>query len=267
MIVTKKFVVINLPKTGSTFVRKCISQASQVSSRSNALSRLAVRIQRKFFPSYRTLLFPEVTDSKSIRYNQLTEHGKVFQIPSKHRRKQIVSVYRNHYERYVSLFEYRDWIKAPWLPNEILKGKFPHYPDISFSEYVDLMLTNSPFADDSYLKQDYGLGPLSIQFVMFYSKSPFKMFSGDLTRDQFLSSIKEDLKSISFLKFESLNQSLYTFLLNHDYSQKSIHFILESEKINQSVKNTKKHMDYFNSELLNRIDEREWLFRELDLIK
>ena len=97
MIITDQFVMLNFPKTGSTFVRNVLKQIHEELTFSSS-DRLLMGLGLKKKPYYENLWLPRIRNT--YREQVQDEHGIYSQIPERHRGKTIVSVKRDLFERY-----------------------------------------------------------------------------------------------------------------------------------------------------------------------
>lgn len=80
MIITKDIVFLNLPKTGSTFVRKTIKELYNKRIENNILLRIGLRLKLLKHP-YRELILPNLLLKKGLtEYSD--QHGHYTQIPN-----------------------------------------------------------------------------------------------------------------------------------------------------------------------------------------
>lgn len=252
MIITDKFVMINFPKTGSTFVRNTLKK---IHSDYSAQEKIMFKLGIKKKPYFENLWLPNIR-TISFRKNKNDEHGIASQIPEKHRKKKIVSIKRDVFERYISAYEYGDWKVAPWMEINDIKKKFPSYPNLTFSEYVHFLNENNPLEKHPRINKKLFIGAMSSQFLLFFSKKPFNVLSNFETESNFSTELVDHLHSVHFLKQSNLNNELYEFLLEQGYSKHKISFIKEAEKSNVSSK--KKCFDeYYDSSLKEYILEKE----------
>lgn len=233
MIITDNFVVLNLPKTGSTFVRDSLKEIHS-SSQSNRgiLAKLISRSKSKRNPVFEELVLPKILKAEASMPPD--QHGLYWQIPPQHKHKSVVSVVRNPYERLASQYRFQWWKQYPPLPKNLLEIHFPHFPDISFSDYIELrqIALRRNRGQDNRLKVD--LGHQTVQFIQMFFKDPFQTLreidDRYINSDQFIS----DMPEIVFLRTEHLNQDLFNFLAKQQYRRQDIEFILSSPKVNVS---------------------------------
>ena len=203
MILTNDFVVINYPKTGSTYMRECIKRIYEEPSLKNRLLR-----KKKVF---KELLLPKLYGVKGSRYKD--QHGVVRQIPKAYKAFPIVTVIRNPLNRTVSSYHYEWWKRHPIYEVSKIEELFPTFPEIGLMDFMKMH--NHPDLTPDNLLKEYtnDLGYLTRLFLVFYSNDPIasakKLVS---TKCSILDVI---VPNIHFLKQEQLEQDLTTYIENH----------------------------------------------------
>ena len=147
MLITDDFVVINFPKTGSTYVRNRIKEVYQNLKFYHRKGKLI------------ELLLPNIRTKSGINNKIVSQHGIYAQIPDKFEKREVISVVRNPYERLYSLYTFKWWAKIPSWDINLAKEKYRKYPDITFNEFVDLFYTEgkNDFLFSEKLKTDIGI--------------------------------------------------------------------------------------------------------------
>ncbi|MFB6305498.1 MAG: hypothetical protein ABEH43_00640, partial [Flavobacteriales bacterium] len=84
MIVTDKFVMLNFPKTGSTFVRKVLKA---IAKEDRTKGRYSLGLRKPTFKEFEILKHPNIRVNNH-RYGILDEHGVYDQIPEEHKEKE-----------------------------------------------------------------------------------------------------------------------------------------------------------------------------------
>lgn len=279
MIITDKFVVLNFPKTGSSFVRamlkrvhnydegwfnpilhKAIRRFRYGSLPNRALQRLDTLVNREMSE----LIVPNVY-VKHMGYQQ-GQHGRYSQIPEEHRHKTIVSVVRNPFTRYISVYLYGYW-KRRYLQlySERLKKDMPNFPDLSFSEYYNMI---------HFYKQDLrlrdivpkiDLGVSTIQFIRFYFSESERVLNE--IDDEYIRSgtYQDDMAQIVFLRQENLNEELFQFLLTMGYPEEDIQFIKEAGRVNVSERRSDQQSldSFYTQDLVQTVLQRDRLLFEI----
>lgn len=203
MILTNDFVLINYPKTGSTFIRECIK----------ALYRKQSFLNNLFYKSevFEELMLPKLYGNFSSGYKD--QHGVVRQIPKAHENKPIITVVRNPIERVVSSFHYGWWKKYPMYELSKLEATYPSYPDLDLLTFAK-MLNNAELTPENLLPQFADqFGYNTRLFLIFYSDDP------EASAQKLISSkcsIKEVIRqNVHFLKQEHLEQDLAQYIKQH----------------------------------------------------
>ncbi len=228
MLVTKNFIILNLPKTGSTFVREVVN----LIYRDRISKRILFKLEEKFFgPLCYELNMPHL-----IYDNYTDQHGAYFQIPKNLLNRKIVSVIRSPYSRFFSQYKYGWWKNNFVLDKDILNEKFPSFPDLSIDEYIHMRILETNKLKMTYkIPKDLNIGDMTIQFIYMFFKNPPKIFS-KLNEDYFLSNeFKNDIANIEFLNNENLNFELADFLSKQGFSKVECEFARNYKKVNESV--------------------------------
>ena len=262
MLVSEDFIMISLPKTGSSFVRSVIKK---VHSNMKKDMRYVFSTNRKDLKLKEIYLENVRTDYKVSDKNQ---HGTYSQIPknllSGHR--EVVSAVRSPIEAYLSryFFQSYKWV-AKHNPDfdKLMKGKLPLFPEVSFEDYMfTITSTLTKVGLNRYnVSENLNLGLLSFQFIQFFSFDPQKFLT-----DLEISSVKTieldtHFPNIYFLFNETLSQDIYNYLKQKGYSERHIGFIQNEDKINVTER-TKAKEDILNSNILNyMLEKEELLFR------
>jgi hypothetical protein len=238
MLITRKFVMINFPKTGSTFARKVLLRVHEPSPMQRWLLRTGLAkpgleelLMRKFF----------FTEAEAKSKPNIDQHGTYSQLPERHRNKVVMSVARDPEERLFSAYEFRAWERKPFPSMELLMGRYPRFPKLSFEEYFEMnQVFSAPFAQPPGMQVH--IGPMTTQFIRFYARDPLKTIlslreNTDLRRDWDL-----HFPKITFLHTEDLNNELHDFLLKMGYAPKEIAFIREEGKVNATPRSRKEYL-------------------------
>lgn len=257
MIVTDRFVMLNFPKTGSTFAREMINILYE-----KKYGIFPYSILKRFrYPRYFDLTLPAL--DKSVDRND--QHGRYCQIPKKHRHKEIISITRNPFSRYVSLYLFRWWENHLYAPREQLKSIWPHFPDLSFAEFYDMLHkfgTRNSLGD---LVPKLDIGSHSTQFIQFYFLNPEETLRNIdeeyILKQKYLS----DKANITFIHQENLHIELYDVLIKLGYREKMLRHIKNAAKINVTEKThfQKKVSNFYTPEIIRKIEKRDKLIFNL----
>ncbi len=200
MIATEDFVYIHMPKTGGTFVAAVLEEL------------------------YRTLGEPLVNCDR---------HGTCSSIPAAHRQKRIIATVRNPLDRYVSQYRFGWWRIHPerYCGEQEMRRMFPHYPELSFAEFVDLADCKFMTWPNPHLLGEARLGWHTEQFVRFFFKNPERLFSqidaSYLERARFHS----DMYPVHFLHTENLNAELHQWLVDLGKDPAAVAWVLQAPRV------------------------------------
>lgn len=258
MIITERFVMLNLPRSGSSFARQVIKQAhwhhppslsQRIAARLGAPPRMLKDLLMKpihFNPAY------------NERAKEVA-HGAYNQIPEEHRRKAIVTVLREPLSRLVSLYEFRAWAKDPRPSESMVRALHPRFPDLTFEEWYRLgMGPGYSAAAPPGMRTD--AGPLTLQFIRMYARDPLRtalaLHDGlDLRREY-----RDHFPRITYLRSERLTVDLPRFLLRHGYSRASLRFVQHKQRENRTGRTQQR---YFTPAMAAEIRHRERFFYQL----
>ncbi|MBV8201682.1 MAG: sulfotransferase family 2 domain-containing protein [Acidobacteria bacterium] len=205
MVITPDFVFIHLTKTGGTYVEAMLAR---------------------------------LYGDRSIDVDQ---HGTCSDVPAEHRGKPLLSTVRNPYDRYVSQYRYGWWKISPdeYCGTAAMREMFPHWPDISFAEFLEL--ANTKFmnchrcAPNGFVNENFPperrLGWHTEGFVRFYFHNPRQVYAR-LDEDAIASgSFKRDMYDVHFLRTGNLRRELHDYLLALGHPAADLAFILSSERV------------------------------------
>jgi hypothetical protein len=246
VILTPRFVYIHQPKTGGTFVTKVLERLFKPAPPSGPVGRLLRRWSK-----------PEWIDTN--------KHGTVSQIPSSHRHLPVVATVRDPFDRYVSQYTFAWWKERTreWIDRDALKRRLPHFPDISFEEFVDLTADEFLQLRNSPLPLGDRPGFHTEQFVRYFFRDPAAVWPR--IDDAYIASRgwEEDLHPVRFLRQESLNADLHRFLLDLGLPAGEVDFVLEEGRIQPEGGGArdprKPWREWYTPELLARVRHRERL--------
>ncbi len=226
MIITDRFVMLNFPKTGSSFVRKALKKVHHCDTLPNKILR-KLNLAKS---SMVELSLPSL--DRQLPKGLRDQHGTYRQIPEGHRHKRLVSVIRNPFDRYASAYLYGWWKTNLHTSEERLREAFPHFPDLSLREYYEMI---NLFGRENRLKgisPRIDLGFYAIQFIQFFFREPERTLG--LIDAEYIEQKRylDDMAEVVFLHQENLNRELYDFLRNLGYPEADIAFIRDAERVN-----------------------------------
>lgn len=257
MIITDQFVVLNLPKTGSTFVRTVLKELHMTQmKRRSLLTKFLNKCGITRPPTFQELGCPNI---KVRRGSKKDQHGTYQQIPSPHKRKKIMSVVRNPYDRLLSAYEFRWWAKFPPVGARLLMSKFPHFPDLSLDDYVELQNIDLNENRIPHIQMKADVGSQTVQFIQMFFRNPEEVLmvldEEYIRSDQFI----RDMPDITFLRTESLNQDIYDFVLDQGYNADDLAFILNHESVNVTKGRSNDRNTLWTEMSLRHVQQRERL--------
>ncbi len=241
MIITEDFIVINNPKTGSTFVRTVLKEIYNKRTENN-------NIKEFIFPNIR------------MPNREPDQHGTVSQIPQIEISKPIVSVVRNPYTRFLSKYFYKWWVKYPPIRQDRLMDIFPNFPNLSIDEFAKLnqFVTQKRLKNIcNNIKLKTHIGDQTIQFIQMFSYEPEKVLK-KLSENYVLSgAFMEDMPKVNFLKQENLKFELTEFLKGYNFSRTELEIITHTKEINVSDKSSLKNKEELTQKAKTYISESE----------
>lgn len=218
MLITSQFVVLNLPKTGSSFVREVIK-------RIYARRRWRWRADRFL----KELMLPR----GGGRYPGVDQHGWATQVPAAYRHLPLVSVVRSPYERLLSVYEFRWWADHPNLPVAELVRHFPHFPELTLEDFIRLW--DWEVTDRLGGSNPLGLGHQTVQFVNFFFRDPQRALRS--LSDDYVDSgaFRADMADVTFLRQERLRNELASWLQRFAFAEHEVELCRNHPQVNRTV--------------------------------
>jgi len=254
MIVTNEFVMLNLPKTGSTFARQVLK--SLYKTRYNKLpfaKKMAIKLKINK-PLLQEFILPNIRIKKVKRRRD--QHGTYQQIPAKYKQREIFSIVRNPYERLLSVYEYKEWVKNPPISRELIAQFFPRFPKLSLDEFIEMsrMIVEQELESKS---KRVRIGPQSLQFIYMYFKNPDEVLR--TITDDYINSDKylEDIADITFLRQEHLGEDMKSFLKPYGFNPDELRIIDELGIVNETRNKSVKRNALFTSDAIEYINTEE----------
>lgn len=263
MLLTDRFVYIHMPKTGGTFVTSVLERLHALPKRTFPLSL--------YDKTCRTL---GVRVRPNLRYGALEnlepKHATCHEIPATQQSKPIVSCMRSPHEWYVSQYEFSWWKRtdlydpgAPPTPagyaiEEVLprfRASHPHFPEISFAEFIELCELASAVYDAN---RKFGL--YTHGFTRYFFRDPGRAIS-EFSPEYFAQNKQHDMFNVHFLYTESLNRDLRSFLVQHGYRREDLAFLSGLRKIlpdGRGRRDDQHWSDYYTPELEQRVRAKDW---------
>jgi hypothetical protein len=223
--------MLNFPKTGSSFARKAIKEVYR--QRISMVSKVFERIGWRRSDVTELMLPKQIGPNNDVIRDQ---HGTVRQIPSMHRGKPIVTITRNPFARYVSSYLYGWWKKYPPAEPRRLAEEFSSFPDLSFSEYYQMLHVFAVPAKLGQLELEEDVGYATVQFVQFYFRRPEEILRAINAQYLKTGDFLRDLDEITFLHQEDLRSELKKFLLRVGRTESEVALLDSMENVNVTEK-------------------------------
>lgn len=259
MLITDQFILLNLPKTASTFARKVIKKAYRKRI-DNWPRKLMIRLG--FGLPYRELMLPNI---KVPFRSGKDQHGIFDQIPDKYLEsdRDIVSIIRNPFEAYISRFTYGSWKKFKPENMEVITDHFPEFPDLTFKRYIEYnnFINRSYRLRENEINTDVTLGTLSVQYIQMFCRNYRKVLAEIDKEFKSKPLYRQHFPDITFLKTETINDDLYRYLLNQGFQSEEVEFIKKEQKV--KVSSRKPASEFLDSSAVEMILDYEWLLFEL----
>lgn len=249
MLITSTFVVINLPKSGSSFVRTVL-KSIYARRRGGMIGWPWLRAG-----GGRDRLHELILPNIRLPGRPKDQHGTVAQIPARDRDKAIVSVVRDPHTKMVSEYRFRWWADHPPLNPARLRRLLPSFPDLSFAEF--LVLSDHLAAAKVGEAVAARIGNLTIEFVQFFFADPATAL-GRMSDDYIRSgAFKRDMASVEFLQHEDLNRELASFLGRSGFGADEVASCLAHEPVNVTAGDGADARNLWTASTLARFQGRE----------
>lgn len=261
MILTRRFVLLNFPRTGSTFVRRALRTLYGVQGRG------ILRTVRARFgwgcPQFQELTHRINRTESAERERRRSQHGAYSQIPIPHRGKPVVSVTRHPFDRLVSMYEQGFWRDHPPVDRAVLRARLPSFPELTFTQYLEML---DVFDVPNVLKGHplrAEVGSQTLHFVRFFARDP-EVTLARLTDDAVDSgTLQDELGEVRFLHLESIAEELVEFLVSIGHRGAETGFILDAPPINAATsRRGRGWREYLDADTARALRHRErFLFR------
>ncbi|MDW3193281.1 MAG: hypothetical protein R8G66_12995 [Cytophagales bacterium] len=228
MIITNDFVLLNNPKTGSTYCRKIIKQLYKDMPRWKV--HLGLTLDEKYFLELKSpnLSFPD---------RPKNQHGRFSQIPKKYQNIKVVSVVRNPYDKLISAYEYKYHLKRRPSPEILEKARISDLEKISIDQFV---LINSISIEMQYPSlQGKEVGSQTIRFMEMFFKKPEEAISKICTEYFESRAYKSDMAVTTFFDQRNLKSDLFSFLRSvGNYDEEQLILLENTPAINKNKNRT-----------------------------
>ena len=257
MIICENFIVLNFPKTGSTFIREMLKKVYKNREKFGFIIELGYKLKIIKIP-YTELLLPNFQSPNLQNRDRKGQHGAYCQIPKEFKNRKIITVCRNPYELFLTNYFVKWWHLYFPIEKKLLIEKFPNFPELTINEFIEL----SKLSVEK--KNKVELGVLTVQFIRMYFKSPDEILK-KITEEYITSNLyKNDIAdNITFLTQENLNVEFVNFLLKNGFNNNETNFILNHDRINNTSINNREQ--YWTKEAIEYVEYSErFLFRILN---
>lgn len=250
MLVTNKFVMINFPKTGSSFARKVIKRVYAHSQ--TALSNSNMICVELILPNTRN----------KVSQNKSDHHGTYCQIPPNYIDREIVSIVRNPLDRFLSIYKYGAWKHSPPIPKNLIKKLFPKFPELNIDEFIEMQNQSIKYRLGFDIKK-IDIGIQSVQLIQMFFRNP------DLTLKNIFSNlyskydIGTDIADIKFLNQENLRKDLFNLLILSGFKEDELAFIQTEKASNVSNYGLDDKKIFVTEKLKLYLEEKEWLYNSV----
>jgi hypothetical protein len=261
MILADRFVFVHMPKTGGTFVTAVLDQLHRTKRRRILRAKVCRLLGLRARPGCRYGALENVEP----------KHGTCHDIPSAHQGKPILSCMRSPHDWYVSQYEFSWWKRTHlYDPNgpptpagyaiEQVLPKFaatrPHFPAISFAEFMELCHQASRVYDPSGKTGLYTHG-----FVRYFFKDPVAALPS-FSEEYFSSGqARREMFDVHFLPTEILNQALENALIGFGYREKDVRFVRTLGRIlpeGRGRRDDQPWQKYYTPVLERQVRENDW---------
>ncbi|MFY0593574.1 hypothetical protein [Roseivirga sp.] len=225
MIICKDFILLNNPKTGSTYARAIIKEVYKYKGNFTYKALLKLGLLK---PEYLELKHPNLEFPKRPK----NQHGTYAQIPDRHKEKDVLSIVRDPYDKFVSTYEYRYWLKR--RPDEtILKElQIQDLSKITIDDFVRIQLGH--IKRKHPILSELQIGGQTLHFILMFFKEPYQVLQ-NLSEDFFYKGhYKEHLGNVNFLDQRKLSNQLFQYLETKDISDQAMKRAREVQPINKN---------------------------------
>ena len=258
MILTERAVLLNYPRTGSTFVRQELRRLHGHEG-SGLRPRLRRLLDRRRFQE---LSLPILRTESAERSGRRSQHGALSQIPASHAHLPVISVWRDPLDRAVSQFEHGFWRDHPPGGEAAARQLFPHFPRLDFGEYLELQANLGRADVLKGRRLDSGVGPDTLHLVRFFAVDPEGALDrlGEMPIEEAVDSgqLRAELGPVRFLRFERLAEELAALLVELGFSPDQVDHLASAPRVNAATSRAGRGVEhYFTPDLEAAYRRRE----------
>lgn len=231
MIITKDFILLNNPKTGSTYARQVIKT---LYPSKRGISRLSSQVlgtpgKGHLELKHKNLAYPN---------RPKNQHGTYSQIPSKYLNREIITVIRDPFDKFISAYEYKYYLKHPPSADLQKQVGITKPENITLDQFAQLQIAGVrkryPHLDS------FQIGSQTIQFIHMFFRDPKRSIKS-LSPDYFSTgAYKQDLPDIHFLNQSALSSELFDYLEGLDLEPDGLSKARQIGRVNEN----KRRPDY-----------------------
>ncbi len=266
MLITHRFVLLNMPKTGSTFARTVVRD---VVARTRERRPRRLRLMQAFGlaggPYCREVMLPPLLgQSVQRRRNQ---HGAWRQIPRRYRKLPVVAVIRDPLSWHRSRYAFGWWRRNHTLPLEVLRKEFPNFPNLDPEEFTRMNMLRIQRLVLGDREPAPAVGPMTITLLTMFCRHPREVLArlddAYLDGDGFM----DDLADIDLLRQWRLNDDLADYLSRQGFDESLLGDLRERARINSSDYGPETADTGWSEKLLVDLRHRERLVYRLMALK
>lgn len=233
MIITPHMVLLNYPRTGSTWARGVLRRLHGVEGRALARTLAGTRLGWRGF--HELTLSIDRTAS-ALREGRRSQHGSWRQIPRWARSRPVVSVGRDPLVHLESAYHHGFWRDHPAAPVPSVREALPSFPELDLPGYVEYL---DRFALPDVLQgaePRAAIGVQTAQFLRFFHPRPQEALATLTDEDLDGEALVASLPRVRFLRTERLQQDLTQLLLEQGYGSRAVEQAMAQSDRNASAR-------------------------------
>lgn len=233
MIITPHMVLLNYPRTGSTWARGVLRRLHGVEGRALAQRLAGTRLGWRGFHE---LTLPIDRTATALREGRRSQHGSYRQIPSWAANRPVVSVGREPLVHLESAYHHGFWRDHPAAPLREVREALPAFPDLDLPGYVEYL---ERFALPDVLQgaePRAAVGVQTAQFLRFFHPQPQEALATLTDEDLDGEALVAALPRVRFLRTERLQQDLARLLAEQGYDPSAVEQAMAQSDRNASAR-------------------------------
>ena len=263
MIITPQMVLLNYPRTGSTWARGVVRHLHGVEA--SGLARRLART-RLGWRGFHELTLPIDRTASARRERRRSQHGSWRQIPGWARGREVVSVGRDPLVQLESMYHHGFWRDHPPAPLDEVRRVLPSFPELDLGEYLTLL---ERFALPDVLqgaRPPAEVGVLTAHFLRFFHPRPDEVLRGLTDEDLDGERLLAELPPVRLLRTERLRAELGEVLRAQGHAPSAIEEAMDHSDAlhrNASPRRAGRARAGLTAELRERVAHRERLLVRL----